>query len=89
MITGILLGSSLAITVSLFLVVVVFLLLGDEHPQVRHEFRPLVRSLLVFLAMTAMTALSFYGVLVRHPGRFLAQGLMWLGLAATAWYFWP
>ena len=89
MITGILLGSCLAISVSLALVLVVFLVLGDEYPRLQHEFRPLLGSLAIFLGMTTISAGSFYSLLVRHPARFLAQGLMWLGFAGTTWYYWP
>ena len=89
MITGILFGSCAAITISLGLVLVVFLLLGDEHPRLQHEFRPLLTSMLIFLGMTAISAASFYSLLVGHRARFLALGLMWLGLLGTAWYYWP
>jgi hypothetical protein len=89
MITGILLGSCAAITVSLALVLIVFLLLGDEYPRLQHEFRPLFLSTLIFLGMTAISAASFYSLLIGHRARFMAQGLMWLGLLATAWYYWP
>ena len=89
MITGILLGSCAAITVSLALVLIVFLLLGDEQPRLQHEFRPLLTSMLIFLGMTAISATSFYSLLVGHRARFLALGLMWLGWLGTAWYYWP
>lgn len=89
MVTGILLGSCAAITISLALVLVVFLLLGDEHPRLQHEFRPLLSSMLIFLGMTAISAASFYSLLTAHRGRYAAQALMWLGLLGTAWYFWP
>ena len=89
MITGILLGSSAAITISLGLVLIVFLLLGDEHPRLQHEFRPLLHSMLIFLGMTAITAASFYSLLIGHRARFAAQGLMWAGLAGTVWYYLP
>ena len=89
MITGILFGSCAAITVSLALVLVVFMLIGVEHPRLQHEFRPLVKSLLIFLGMTAISATSFYSLLIGHRARFLAQGLLWLGLLGTAWYYWP
>ena len=89
MITGILLGSSLSITVSLVLVLVVFLVLGDEYPRLQHEFRPLMISMTIFLGMTILSATSFYSLLIGHPGRHLAQAVMWLGLAATTWYYWP
>ena len=89
MITGILLGSCLAISVSLALVFVVFLVLGDDYPRLQHEFRPLLISMTIFLGMTIISAGSFYTLIMRHRARFVAQGLMWLGLAATAWYYWP
>ncbi len=89
MITGILLGSCAAITISLGLVLIVFLLLGHEHPRLEHEFRPLVGSMLIFLGMTVISAASFYSLLIGHRGRYAAQALMWLGLLGTAWYYWP
>ncbi len=89
MITGILLGSCAAITISLALVVIVFLWLGDDHPRLQHEFRPLLGSLLIFLGMTAISAASFYSLLIGHRARYAAQALLWLGLLGTAWYYWP
>lgn len=86
-ITGILLGSCLAITVSLAAVLFVFLILGDDYPRVRQEFKPLAYSLLIFLGMTAISGASFYALLINHRARWLAQALMWSGVAATGWYF--
>lgn len=89
MITGILLGSCLAISVSLALVLIVFLVLGDDYPRLQHEFRPLLISLIIFLGMTIISAGSFYSLLTRHRARYVAQALMWLGFAGTTWYYWP
>lgn len=89
MLNGILMGSCLAISVSLAMVLIVFLVLGDDHPRLQHEFRPLLISTMIFLGMTIISAGSFYSLVINHRGRFWAQGLMWLGLAATTWYFWP
>lgn len=86
-ITGILLGSCLAITISLAAVLFVFLILGDEYPRLESEFRPLLSSVFIFLGMTIISAASFYALLINHTARWWAQGLMWSGLAATAWYF--
>ena len=88
-INGFLLGSCVAITISLMLVLVVFLVLGDEYPRLRAEFRPLAGSLAVFLAMTIVSAGSFYTLLTRHRLRWAAQVALWLGIAATGLYFWP
>lgn len=89
MITGILLGSSLGITISLALALVVVVVLGDEYPRVQHEFRPLAVSTTIFLGMTIICAGSFYGLLIRHALRHAAQGLMWAGFAGVCWYYWP
>ncbi|NIL93516.1 MAG: hypothetical protein GTO71_03515 [Woeseiaceae bacterium] len=88
-ITGILLGSSLAITVSLAAVLVVFVILGDDYPRVQHEFGSLVASLSIFLGMTIICSASFYSLLVNHAARYWGQLLMWAGVAATTWYYLP
>ena len=89
MITGILLGSCLAISISLALVLIVFLVLGDEYPRLQHEFRPLLVSLAIFLGMTIISAGSFYSLLIRHRARWAAQVAMWFGIVATCWYYLP
>jgi hypothetical protein len=88
-ITGIVLGSCLSITLSLGAVLFIFLVLGDEHPRLGDEFGALINSLLIFIAMTAISGLSFYSMLIRHQWRRGAQFLMWLGVAATGAYYWP
>lgn len=88
-ITGILLGSCLAITVSLTAVLVIFVILGDDYPRLQHEFESLVSSVSIFFGMTIISAGSFYTLLINHAARFWAQALMWAGLAATTWYYLP
>lgn len=88
-INGILLGSCLSIAVSLLLVLVVFLIIGTDHPRIEQEFEPLVASMLIFMGMTSVAGGSFYTLAIRHRARFWLQGLMWAGLCATGWYYWP
>lgn len=88
-ITAILLGSCLSIAFSLAAVLFVFLVLGDDYPRLNDEFGPLVRSLILFIAMTAICAASFYALLKTHRLRWLAQLMMWLGFLGTAYYYWP
>lgn len=85
----IILGSCFAIAFSLAAVLIVVLVLGGEYPRLQAEFRPLLKSFSLFFAMTAVSAASFYALVIAHRLRFLAQGLMWLGLIATGWYYWP
>jgi len=88
-ITGILAGSCVSIAVSLAAVLLVYLILGDQYPRISYEFKPLMASLLVFLVMTAISALSFYTLLINHKAAPLAQLTMWAGLFATAYYYIP
>jgi uncharacterized membrane protein len=88
-ITGIVLGSCLSITVSLGAVLLMFLLLGKEYPRLSAECGGLLTSLLIFLFMTGFSAVSFYALLKDHPCRLGAQARMWVGVAATGYYYWP
>ncbi len=88
-INGIFFGSCLSIAVSLGFVLIVFLVLGTDHPRLQAEFRPLTISLSIFLGMTAISAASFYSLLINHRLRWVAQVLLWAGLGATGWYYWP
>lgn len=88
-VTLIILGSSFAITFSLAAVIIIVLVLGDEYPRLQREFEPLLESLLVFLAMTAVAAASFYTLIREHAARYWAQAGMWLGLFGVGYYFWP
>ena len=88
-ITGIVAGSCLSISVSLAAVLLVYLVLGSDHPRVQHEFGPLVASLSIFLVMTVVSAASFYTLLINHRFRFYLQMAMWLGVAGVAWYYVP
>ncbi len=88
-ITGILLGSCLSIAVSLAMVLIVFLILGNDYPRVQHEFRPLLVSSLIFFGMTILSAGSFYSLVRSSNWRYWAQGFMWAGFAATLMYYRP
>ncbi len=88
-ITGILLGSCLSISFSLAAVLLMFLMVGRGEPQLDHEFPTLLISLAIFCIMTGIAAVSFYMLLRRHSARWIAQGVLWSGVALTAYYYWP
>ena len=88
-VTLIVLGSCFAIMVSLAAVVVVVLVLGDEYPRLQREFEPLLKSLIIFVGMTAISAMSFYALLKSHVAWYWAQAAMWSGLILTGWSYWP
>lgn len=88
-VTLIVLGSSFAITFSLAAVVLVVLLLGSDHPRLASEFDPLLKSLALFLGMTAIAAASFYSLAKELAARYWLQGAMWLSLIGVGYYYWP
>ena len=88
-VTLIILGSCFAISVSLAAVIVVVMVLGEEYPRLQREFHPLLSSLLIFVGLTAICALSFYGLLKNHAARYWGQAAMLAGLLLTGWYYWP
>lgn len=88
-ITGIVLGSAASISLGLAVVMLIFLVLGDDYPRLAAEFDPLVGSLGLFLAMTAVSAASFYAQLKRLWWRWPAQALMWADVLFTGWFYWP
>ena len=88
-ITGIMLGSSLSIAFSLGAVLIIFSIVGGEHPRLEREFGPLLTSFGMFSVMTAVSAASFYTLVKHLPGRWIAQALMWVGLVAIGIYYWP
>ena len=83
------LGSSFAITFSLAAVVLVVLLLGTDHPRLASEFDPLLKSLGLFVVMTAVAAASFYSLAKELAARYWLQAAMWLSLFGVGYYYWP
>jgi len=88
-VTGILLGSSLAISLGLAVVAFLFFLLGDDYPQLATEFRPLLESTGLFVTQTALCAWGFIGLIKHRPWRWYAQAAMWVGLCLILLYYWP
>ena len=88
-VTGILLGSAASISVGLAVVLLLFFLLIDEHPRLSDEFPALVDSTLVFLALTAVCAFSFLGLIREHRWRWLGQVAMWIGVVLVVRYYLP
>lgn len=86
---GIILGSSVAIALSLTMVLIVFLILVGDAPQLRTELRPLLESAAVFTALAAIAAASFAGSVRQLRWRRWAMGALWAGLGLVGWLYWP
>lgn len=86
---GIIMGSSVAIALGLGMVLIVFLILLGERPQLRAELRPLLVAVALFLVLSALSAASFLGSLRQRPWRHLAMTGLWCGLLVVGWFYWP
>ena len=86
--TGIVLGSSAATTFGLAATLVVFVVLGDEHPQFRSEQPLLAVYLAIFVGLTALAGASFIGLAKERPWWRWAQMALWATLCLLAAVYW-
>ncbi len=86
---GFVLGSAAAITFGLGGVLVVFTMLRSEYPRLQEELPSLLVNLGVFAGLTALAAVSFYGLLRGAVWRRAAVAALFAGLAALGWFYWP
>jgi hypothetical protein len=86
---GIIMGSSLALTVSLSMSAIVFLLLPEYSARLASERMPLLRALLWGYGLTAVSAASFIGELRGLRWRYGTEPLLAVMLAALVWIYWP
>lgn len=82
-------GSAAAITFGLGGVIIVFLVLKGEHPQMGAEFPGLVRGGALFAVLAAISGSSLYALLKEMSWRWFAQGAMWLMVALIGVLYWP
>jgi hypothetical protein len=86
---GIVLGSAASITFGLAAVLVVFIVLAGEHPDLSREMPQLATSLIAFAFLTAASAGSFLGQLKARPWRGWAHLATAACLSAVVWLHWP
>jgi hypothetical protein len=82
-------GSAAAITFGLGGVLVIFLILQGQYPQMRAEFPVLVRSSALFALLAAVAGASLFGLLKGRSWRWLAHAAMWLVVAGITAFYWP
>ena len=82
-------GSAAAITFGLGGVLVIFLVLQGQYPQMRAEFPVLVRSSALFALLAGVSGASLFGLLKGRRWRWLAHAAMWLVVAGIAALYWP
>ena len=86
---GIIMGSAVALTVSLTMSAIVFMLLPEYSARLASERLPLLRALLWAWSLTGVAATSFIGELRGRRWRYGAQVLLAAMLAALGWLYWP
>jgi hypothetical protein len=88
-VTGIVLGSCVAITLSLAVVLLIYWIIGDSDPLIRGEIPALRTNSAIFLVLTVAAAAAFYGQLVRRWWRWPALGVLSVLIAVVGVYYWP
>ena len=84
-------GSTLALSIGLFLTWVVILFLPDNEAQFAPEHGPLLRAVAVFTLFAAVAAVSFYGELAarNRAWRFMAHFATVAMFGVAIWMYWP
>ena len=86
---GIIMGSSVAMGVSLAMTAIVFVLLGDYSTRIQHEGGPLLRGLLWSWTAVAISVAAFYGELRQRPWRAWAKSAVLALVLGAGLFFWP
>jgi hypothetical protein len=86
---GIVLGSAASITFGLGTVLIVFLVLGGEHPELRRELPRLALSFAAFAVLTAAGAGSFLGQARERPWKAWAHLATGICLCGVVFLYWP
>ena len=86
---AIVMGSAVALAVSLGMTGIVFVLLPEYSARLAGEQAPLIKGLAWSWSLALVSAAAFVGELKNAPWRRPAQLLTALILALLAWRFWP
>ena len=86
---GIILGSAASFTFGLGTVLIVFLVLGPQHPELPRELPRVAGSLAAFAILTAASAGSFVGEARAKPWRGWAHLATGICLCGVILLYWP
>ena len=86
---GIVLGSAASITFGLTTVLIVFLVLRPQHPELLSELPQVVTSLATFAVLTAASAGSFLGEVKTKRWRAWAHLATGICLCGAILLYWP
>lgn len=88
-ILGIVAGSLVSLAFGLAVVLLVFWLLQGDHPRFSAELPEVARGFAMFFALAACSVAAFVATVKARPWRYAPLGLLWIGLLAVGWYYWP
>ncbi|MFO1401271.1 MAG: hypothetical protein U1F06_02440 [Steroidobacteraceae bacterium] len=86
---GIVMGSAVAVAVSLGMTAVVFVLLPEYHVRIDPERAALYRGLAWSWSLAAIAASGFIGEIRGRPWRRAPQYLLLALVLLLAWIYWP
>jgi hypothetical protein len=86
---GFVLGSAVGISFSLFGVLVIYLVLRSEDSRIAAEIGPLLTNLTMFVALTAVAAVTFYAELRQFAWRAVCRVALVGAVAGLAAFYWP
>ena len=86
---GIILGTAASFTFGLGTVLIVFLVLGPQHPELPRELPRVAGSLAAFAILTSASAGSFLGEAKARPWRGWAHLATGICLSAVILLYWP
>ena len=87
--TGIIMGSAVTISIGLAMVLVVFLSLSHDQARVAAEYGTLIKSFALFLGLAFIASYAFVGTLRQTRWQWTAQAGTWLAIGVIAVYYWP
>lgn len=86
---GIVVGSAFAVSFSLGVVLLIFVLRLGDDPRYSAELPELARSTAMFAVLTAVAAAAFYGNLTQSSWRRWPLFGLGVSLVAIGFYFYP
>ncbi len=86
---AIIMGSAIALTVSLTMSAIVFMLLPEYSARLASERLPLMRALLWGWSLASVAGVSFVGELRGWRWRYATQVLLAAMLVTLGWVYWP
>jgi len=89
MLIGIVMGSTLSISIALALTGIVFLLLPEYSDRLAPERGPLLRALVLAVGLTALAGTSFLAEIRARQWRLAAHVALLAGLLFAGWVYWP